>query len=182
VKIIDLTPDEKIIKQTAILLLESFGQAEAWPNIESAIEEVQESFGDERISRIAVDESENVIGWIGGMRQYNGNVWEMHPLTVSETHREKGIGRALVYDFENAVRERGGITIILGTDDLEDKTTLGGIVLYPNVWQHIEKIQNLRRHPYEFYQKLGYAIVGVIPDANGRGRPDILMAKNVFND
>jgi aminoglycoside 6'-N-acetyltransferase I len=34
-------------------------------------------------------------------------------------------------------------------------------------------------HPYEFYQKLGYVIVGVIPDANGPGKPDILMAKSL---
>jgi hypothetical protein len=32
---------------------------------------------------------------------------------------------------------------------------------------------------YEFYQKQGYVIVGVMPDANGLGKPDILMAKSV---
>jgi aminoglycoside 6'-N-acetyltransferase I len=31
----------------------------------------------------------------------------------------------------------------------------------------------------KFYQKLGYVIVGVIPDANGPGKPDIMMAKRV---
>lgn len=34
-------------------------------------------------------------------------------------------------------------------------------------------------HPYEFYQKLGYSIVGVLPDANGFEKPDIFMAKRV---
>ncbi|MCA9940912.1 MAG: AAC(6')-Ia family aminoglycoside 6'-N-acetyltransferase, partial [Anaerolineales bacterium] len=27
--------------------------------------------------------------------------------------------------------------------------------------------------------KLGYAIVGVVPDANGWGKPDIIMAKRI---
>jgi hypothetical protein len=38
---------------------------------------------------------------------------------------------------------------------------------------------NLRLYPYEFYQKQGYVIVGAIPDVNGFGKPDILMAKRV---
>jgi len=35
---------------------------------------------------------------------------------------------------------------------------------------------------YEFYQKLGFTIVGIIPDANGWGKPDILVAKRVNRD
>jgi len=179
-EIVDLTPnDASAIEQTAELIFNSFGTPDAWPTIESAREEVAASFDEGRISRVAIDEMKNVIGWIGGISESNGNVWELHPLAVREEHRHQGIGRALVVDFENLVRERGGVTITLGTDDLENQTTLGGVDLYPNVWQHINSIQNLNRHPYEFYQKLGYVIVGVIPDANGHGRPDIFMAKKV---
>jgi hypothetical protein len=35
----------------------------------------------------------------------------------------------------------------------------------------------LRGHSYEFYQKLGFSIIGAMPDANGLGKPDIYMAK-----
>jgi hypothetical protein len=45
--------------------------------------------------------------------------------------------------------------------------------------QQVARIENRRGHPYEFYQKLGFVIVGVLPDANGPGKPDILMAKRV---
>jgi len=34
---------------------------------------------------------------------------------------------------------------------------------------------------YEFYQKLGFVIVGVMPDANSFGKPDIYLAKRVGN-
>jgi aminoglycoside 6'-N-acetyltransferase I len=77
------------------------------------------------------------------------------------------------------VGECGAATIYLGTDDTAGMTTLSNVDLYPNVYEHIANIKNLRRHPYEFYQKLGYTIVGVIPDANGIGKPDIFMAKRL---
>ena len=59
------------------------------------------------------------------------------------------------------------------------QTSLSDIDLYQDVWTHVWKVRNLRRHPYEFYQKLGFVIVGVIPDANRVGKPDIFMAKRV---
>ncbi|HEU5369349.1 MAG TPA: N-acetyltransferase, partial [Ktedonobacterales bacterium] len=82
-------------------------------------------------------------------------------------------------DFEAQVRARGGLTITLGSDDEAGLTTLSGVNLYPNVWEHVARIQNPGRHPYEFYQKQGFVIIGVMPDANGLGKPDILMAKSV---
>jgi aminoglycoside 6'-N-acetyltransferase I len=41
------------------------------------------------------------------------------------------------------------------------------------------RISDVGGHPFAFYQKLGYEVVGVIPDANGFGKPDILMAKRI---
>ncbi len=75
------------------------------------------------------------------------------------------------------MRERGGITLQLGSDDESGMTSLYGADLYPDVLGHLANIRNLRGHPYEFYQKLGFSIVGVMPDANGPGKPDIFMAK-----
>ena len=58
-------------------------------------------------------------------------------------------------------------------------TSVAGVDLYPDVLGHLARIRNLRGHPYEFYQKCGFVIVGIVPDANGRGRPDIYMAKRI---
>jgi aminoglycoside 6'-N-acetyltransferase I len=180
--IVDLRPDdEAAIRQIAALLVEGFAAnwPEAWPDLESALEEVRESFAVGRISRVALDEDGMVLGWIGGISQYRGHVWELHPLVVRVNQQGKGIGRALVTDLEERVKEHGGLTITLGTDDVNQQTTLAGINLFPNVCEHLAHLRNLKHHPYEFYQKLGYAIVGVMPDANGLGKPDILMAKSV---
>ena len=185
VKIITLSPDdERTIGQVAALLIEGFKAhaPNAWPNMAAALEEVQESFGEDRISRIALDQNGEIVGWIGGLSHYDGNVWEIHPLVVKPSRQGGGIGRRLVRDFEDLVRKRGGLTIWVATDDEDNMTTLAGVDLYPNVLDHLAQIRNLHRHPYEFYQKLGFVIVGVMPDANGRGKPDIFLVKRVVHD
>ena len=180
--IVDLRANnEAAIHQVAMLLVEDFATdfPGSWPDLQSALEEVRASFAAGRISRIAQAADGTVLGWIGGISQYDGYVWELHPLVVRVSHRGQGIGRALVADLEERVKERGGLTIMLGSDDIFDQTTLSGINLFPHVWEHLSSIRNLKRHPYEFYQKQGYVIVGVVPDANGLGKPDILMAKSM---
>jgi aminoglycoside 6'-N-acetyltransferase I len=181
-QIIDLHPgNQEAIRQAANLLVEGFKEhwPNAWPNMEAALAEVRESLQPHRISRIAVDDDGMVLGWIGAIREYDGHAWELHPLVVRLDHQGKGIGRALVADLERLVGERGGITLYLGTDDEDNMTTLSGTDLYLDVTKHIANVKNLRQHPYEFYQQLGFVIVGVIPDANGLGKPDIIMAKRV---
>ena len=180
-RIIDLLPDdEDKIRQAAVFLVKVFrGDSPAWPDMDAALEEVRESFGPERISRVAVDEQDTVLGWIGGQPHYEGYVWELHPLVVHPDRQRRGIGRALVADLEAQVRARGGLTLWLGTDDVDSQTSLSGVDLYPNPLAHLAQIVNLDDHPYEFYQKVGFIIVGVMPDANGPGKPDIYMAKRV---
>jgi aminoglycoside 6'-N-acetyltransferase I len=181
-KILSLSPDnDQLIQQAAQLLVEAFREhwPDAWPTMEEGQKEVQEMLENERICRAAVSEQENLLGIIGGIPGYDGNVWELHPLVVQPSMHGQGIGRALVEDFEEQVRLKGGLTITLGSDDEDDMTSLSNADLYENLWEKIQDIRNLKHHPFEFYQKLGYVITGVVPDANGRGKPDILMAKRI---
>lgn len=181
-QIITLTPtDETLIQQAAQLLVDAFREhwPEAWPTLKDGQEEVREMLDMERIIRGAVDEDGNLLGIIGGIPQYDGHVWELHPLAIQPNLQGKGIGRALVLDLEEQVRLRGGLTITLGTDDENTMTSLSNIDLYEDTWGKIQHIRNLKRHPFEFYQKMGYIITGIVPDANGVGKPDILLSKRV---
>src|SRR5215211_2543828 len=181
-KIITLSPEnDDLIQQAAQLLVDAFREhwPDAWPTLEEGLKEVQEMLESERICRVAVDERENLLGIIGGIPGYDGLVWELHPLAVAPSLQGQGIGRALAEDFEEQVRARGGLTITLGSDDEDSMTSLSNVNLYENLWEKIRDIRNLKHHPFEFYQKLGYVITGVVPDANGIGKPDILMAKRI---
>ena len=79
-----------------------------------------------------------------------------------------------------APAERGGLTLWLGSDDEIDETTVSGVDLYEDVPGAIRDLAVIRgEHPCEFYRRLGFRVVGLMPDANGPGKPDIFFAKRV---
>jgi aminoglycoside 6'-N-acetyltransferase I len=181
-RLLNLDPDhETLIHQAAELLVVGFREhwPTAWPDLDGARAEVRAALEPGKICLAAVDEDGTLLGWIGGIPGYGGNVWELHPLVVRPDRQGQGIGRALVVDLEARVRDRGGLTLWLGTDDEDDMTSLSGVDLYDNLPGHLVTIRNLRGHPYEFYRKCGFVVAGAVPDANGPGKPDILMAKRV---
>ncbi|MBK9924988.1 MAG: GNAT family N-acetyltransferase [Anaerolineales bacterium] len=173
--------NENIIHQAAQLLVNAFCEhwPDAWPTLEDALKEIHEMLDEERICRIAVDENGNLLGIIGGIPEYDGHVWELHPLAVQPDLQKQGIGKALIEDFEEQVRAKGGLTITLGSDDEDGMTSLSNVDLYENLWDKVKNIRNWKGHPFEFYQKMGYIITGVVIDANGKGKPDIIMSKKV---
>jgi hypothetical protein len=68
--ITDLDPaDEPAIHHIAEILVAGFKRhwPRAWPDLASALEEVRESFGEGRLSRVARDAGGQVLGWIGGI-------------------------------------------------------------------------------------------------------------------
>ena len=168
-------------QQAASLLVEGFAEhwPLTWPDIGSATLTVSESLASDRICRVAIDEDDLLLGWAAAEPLYGGNVWELNVLVVRPARQRQGIGSALLVDMERQVARRGGLTIWLGSDDEDEMTSLAGIDLFPDPLEHLTRIINFKGHPYEFYRKMGFAIAGVLPDANGPGKPDIFLAKSV---
>ncbi len=167
-----------IREQAATLLVEHFDGPSGWPTLVLAKEAVAHVLAEG--FAFAMVEGDALIGWIGGLPEYEGRVWELHPLVVRRDHRRRGIGRALVAAFEAEAVRRGALTVTLGTDDNTAMTSLAGVDLYAGLPSRIAGLRDLGRgHPFLFYRALGYVVTGVLPDANGRGRPDIYMSKRV---
>jgi aminoglycoside 6'-N-acetyltransferase I len=179
-KIIDATNDKNLTNQMAQILHDGFSDTgtDAWSTLEECLNEVEDSLVEEKISRIAIDEDNKVLAWTIGAEVYDVT-WELELLVVRRDSKRKGIGRTMLRDFEEQVLKRGGSTVFLGSDDENNRTSLGGIELYPNPLEHLANIKNIGGHPFEFYQKCGYTITGVIPHANGFGKPDIWMTKQL---
>lgn len=145
---------------------------------EDAAADMKDIMADSRIAFVA-EVGQAVVGFIGAIPQYGVTGWELHPLAVNDAFQHRGIGRKLVERLEAEVKQRGGVMIYLGSDDESNRTSLGGVDLYQDTFEKLKHIQNLDNHPYTFYEKLGYRIVGVFPDANGRGKPDLWLAKTL---
>lgn len=166
-------------QQVAQILVDAFAKdwPSAWPSLAEAEAELAD-FNEVTLCRVAV-RGEQVLGWVGAIPEYDGNVWELHPLAIAPAHQRQGIGRALVADIETQVRARGGLVMMLGSDDESYITSLGGQDLFPDPLSKLAAIEDRGGHPFVFYRKLGYSLIGVVPDANGPGKPDILMAKRL---
>ncbi len=178
--ITDLDPnDEFALHQVAGLVVAAFAWHPEWSQLEIALTEVIQSLSQPGISRVARSTDGTILGWIGAHPIYAGNVWEIHPLAVHPACQRNGIGRALVANIEEFARARGGLTLWVGTDDENDRTSLGGADLYPNPLEKLAVLQDQGGHPFGFYRKVGFVLAGVLPDANGRGKPDIFLAKRL---
>lgn len=178
-EIVDLSLQPGSVRDMAAeFLVAEFDGPSGWRDRGSAAAEVARILRD-GFARAVVDTG-HLVGWVGALPEYNGRVWELHPIVVQRTYRRRGIGRLLVGALEQEVRHRGGLMITLGTDDDRGMTSLTGVDLYADVPRHIREIRDLGRgHPFLFYLRLGFVITGVMPDANGPGKPDIYMSKPV---
>ena len=124
-------------------------------------------------------EGERLVGWIGAIRTYSHG-WEIHPLAVAPDRQRCGTGSALLAALEARARDEGVLTLFLGSDDDYGGTSLFGRDLWPNVVSHLAATEaTARGHALTFYRRHSYEIVGLLPDVNGSGRPDIMLAKRL---
>jgi len=80
-KVMDLgAQPESAREQAARLLVEQFDGPLGWPDLAAARDEVTRVLH-EGFVRAMLD-SQTLVGWVGGVPEYAGNVWELHPLVV----------------------------------------------------------------------------------------------------
>lgn len=153
------------------------------PAMADARDEVHEALSPGKISRIVVD-GELPLGW-GSVFPHGYGVWELHPLIIDPACHGKGCGKYLVSELEKLAKGAGAATMILSTSDATGATTIGGIDLYDDPLDRLKNIDVTdakKGHAFQFWRKMGYSLVGVLPDAEGRGIPSIQFSKRLMKD
>ena len=177
---VDLSQEPALHEEAASVLMDAFlakGNT-AWPTLERARETVAECIAAPNHC-LAILCNGTLTGW-GGLRPMYDKTWELHPLVVAPVRQGQGAGRALMRALEQRARTLGLNGIVLGSDDELFETSLSQVhITGGNALVEMQRLTNLKRHPFEFYQKCGYSVVGMIPNANGKNKPDIWMWKDL---
>ena len=177
-EIIDMRELNEAERRTAATLLMA-SLPLGYPTMEAAMAEFNACVVPANIM-LAVRDAGEIIAWGGLLAPtYDGRVHELHPLVVRADKRRIGMARSIVEALEVEARARGGLTLFLGADDEKEdgETSLAKVDLYDNLPDKLKHFE-AGNHVSAFYQKLGFKIVGVMPDANGPGKPDIFLAKS----
>jgi len=171
-----LRENTAVVKRAGTLLTEVFPH---WcTDLYAGIEEVEGCLEEGKIALIA-QLGEQVVGFAGAMPRYGVTGWELHPIVVDASARRHGVGRALLRELETRVADRGGIVLYAGSDDEFGQTSLSNCDLYDGLWEKVRNLSNPGGHAIGFYMRCGYRLVGVMPDANGYGKPDLYLAKRL---
>ncbi|MEX1215985.1 AAC(6')-Ia family aminoglycoside 6'-N-acetyltransferase [Saccharospirillum sp.] len=177
---IDLSEKPALHDAAARLLMDAFlakGNT-AWPTLERARQTLDECTGAPNLC-LGLLSNGTLTGW-GGLRPMYDKTWELHPLVVAPAQQGQGVGSALMQALEQRAKALGLIGIVLGSDDELFETSLSQVnITGSNALVEMQRLTNLKRHPFEFYQRCGYSVVGMVPNANGKNKPDILMWKDL---
>lgn len=179
-RVTDLTEaDIDLIDQVAHILLECFAEfSPGWlATLEDAVDEVFESFEPGRRSRVLINDAEDVLGWVGAFE--DEHCWEIHPIAVALEHQRQGHGTGLVEDIAALAREAGAVALWAGTGDETGATSLFGRDLYADPLAAMTNLTAAARHPVNFWRKVGFTLVGVLPDEEGLGKPGIHFARRI---
>lgn len=131
-----------------------------------------------RFGRVMLSARGAPIGWVAAGHSW-GRVWDLHPLIIDMPHQRRGIGRSLVLEVEREATRAGALVLLLGTSDMTHATSVSDVDLYDDPLRRLAELSFRASNSVQFWQRIGFTLVGAIPDAEGPGQPSLQLAKRL---
>ena len=132
----------------------------------------------DRFGRVMLGADGSPIGWIAAGHAW-GRIWDLHPLIVDVAHQRRGVGRTLVREVEREATRAGALVLSLGTSDTTHATSVSEVDLFDEPLRRLASLSFRASHSTQFWLRIGFKLVGVIPDAEGPGQPSLQLAKRL---
>lgn len=145
------------------------------PTLADAHEELRDASAQGHTTRVLYEDG-TPRGW-GSVFPVYGSVWEFHPLLVDVAYHRRGFGSRLVHDLEGHAAVAGAGVLFVSTSDETGATSLSGTDLYADPIGALARFEVSESPAAAFWVRMGFSLVGLLPDAEGRGKPSIHLAK-----
>lgn len=171
--------DAPAVDQLAqVTLASALTHTAAWlADGDAAREELADALAPEKTALVLLADGAP-IAWVAAAPDW-GRIWELHPLIVAVEHQRRGHGLRLVRAIEDIARAAGALTMLVGTSDTVQATSLSNVDLYDHPGTRIASMTVKAPHAVTFWQRAGYTVVGIVPDAEGPGQPSIQLARRL---
>ena len=172
------TSNQLMVERLAEITFAAFKEnAPEWlPTLDLARQQITSAASLGRLGRVILAQDQ-IAGWVGIVK--GRRIWEIHPIAIAIDQQYQGLGHILVEDVARLAKTAGALTLFASTSDEVGTTNLFGQNIYADPASAIKGIRATGRNPFEFWQHAGFTVVGLMPDAEGIGKPAIHLARRL---
>lgn len=172
--------DAALLRGVADLLVVAFAPIYEGDVTRALADVVQ--FAPEDLSLIARDGDGQPIGWLRAEHFKRQASAEIKLVAVHPSRRRQRVGQTLVRAAEERMRAVGCVTMLATVGDTRGRTNLYGVDVTADAPRLLAAFHCHADHPAGFFLRVGYRLVGVLPDAYGPGKHDLTLARRISNE
>ena len=136
-------------------------------------------FAPEDLSLVARDSEGTPIGWLHAEHFRGQASGEIKLVAVHPARRRQEVARTLVMAAEERMCATGCVTMLATVGDTRGRTSLYGIDVTEDAPGLLAAFHCHADHPAGFFLRIGYRLVGLLPDAYGPGKHDLTLARRI---
>lgn len=180
--------DELQLQEAATLAFAAMEPvSSAWPTFDACLGDLLDATRrEDSLLLAAATPDGRLCGLLSAFPAYVGQILRLDLIAVAPDLQRRGVGSALLGSLQIAARARGFHSVLTSYPDEAGRTPLAGRNLYPSPLASLSEFDRTAADsplsadsPLAFFLRSGFALTGVVPDAHGAGRPELLLARRL---